>query len=241
MVGKTKQKINDDLKNMEGELKILTKDLETKKQEINKTGTNAVIEYRDKLAERLILNHVNDDLEVFAKSLDDAIINYHSKKMESINANLEEHWPNVYRGTDIETIRIRSDPVSGGEKRKSYDYKVVMVVDGKELEMRDRCSAGQKVLASILIRVALADVFAADCPILALDEPTTNLDREKVCFNWVFRCNSILGRKCCRNVGKLVEASSKQFTIDCHHTRHRFRQSTLPRLFTRILLWLIQR
>ena len=46
--------------------------------------------------------------------------------------------------------------------------------------MRDRCSEGQKVLASILIRMALAEVFATNCPILALDEPTTNLDTDKI-------------------------------------------------------------
>jgi DNA repair protein RAD50 len=37
-----------------------------------------------------------------------------------------------------------------------------------------------QVLAAILIRIALADVFAGNCPILALDEPTTNLDADKV-------------------------------------------------------------
>ncbi len=34
----------------------------------------------------------------------------------------------------------------------------------------------QKVLASLLIRLALAETFCADCGVLALDEPTTNLD-----------------------------------------------------------------
>ncbi|VDN43069.1 unnamed protein product, partial [Gongylonema pulchrum] len=32
------------------------------------------------------------------------------------------------------------------------------------------------MLASILIRIALADVFCDSCSIIALDEPTTNLD-----------------------------------------------------------------
>lgn len=84
-----------------------------------------------------------------------------------------------------------------------------------ELEMRGRCSAGQKVgtyqreqssesditlclcskyqflytlsferelliclqvLASLIIRLALAETFCLNCGILALDEPTTNLD-----------------------------------------------------------------
>lgn len=49
-----------------------------------------------------------------------------------------------------------------------------------EIDMRGRCSAGQKVLASIIIRLALAESFSANCGILALDEPTTNLDAENV-------------------------------------------------------------
>ena len=36
------------------------------------------------------------------------------------------------------------------------------------------------MLASILIRIALADAFGGVCSMIALDEPTTNLDRDKV-------------------------------------------------------------
>jgi DNA repair protein RAD50 len=43
--------------------------------------------------------------------------------------------------------------------------------------MKGRCSLGQKVLASIIIRLALAESFSSSSKILALDEPTTNLDR----------------------------------------------------------------
>ncbi len=46
--------------------------------------------------------------------------------------------------------------------------------------MRGRCSAGQKVLGSLLIRLALAEAFCAECGVLALDEPTTNLDNENI-------------------------------------------------------------
>ena len=43
-----------------------------------------------------------------------------------------------------------------------------------------RCSAGQKVLACLIIRLALAETFALNCGILALDEPTTNLDQDNI-------------------------------------------------------------
>uniref|UniRef100_A0A914QLH4 DNA repair protein RAD50 n=1 Tax=Panagrolaimus davidi TaxID=227884 RepID=A0A914QLH4_9BILA len=141
---------------------------------------NAVENYRDKYSEKCLNEEMSKDLEIYTKCLDDAIISFHSLKMERINIILQELWSTVYDGNDIEAIRIKSDPVGGSDKRKSYNYSVVMIVDGKELEMRDRCSAGQKVLASILIRIALAEVFAASCPILALDEPTTNLDVDKI-------------------------------------------------------------
>lgn len=34
------------------------------------------------------------------------------------------------------------------------------------------------MLASIIIRLALAEAFTMNCGILALDEPTTNLDKK---------------------------------------------------------------
>ncbi len=37
-----------------------------------------------------------------------------------------------------------------------------------------------KVLACLIIRIALAETFGSNCGILALDEPTTNLDKENV-------------------------------------------------------------
>ena len=55
-----------------------------------------------------------------------------------------------------------------------------MIKEETELDMRGRCSAGQKVLASIIIRLALAETFCLNCGILVLDEPTTNLDTENV-------------------------------------------------------------
>lgn len=58
--------------------------------------------------------------------------------------------------------------------------QVVMVKNDIQMEMRGRCSAGQKVLASLIIRLALAETFSANCGIIALDEPTTNLDRENI-------------------------------------------------------------
>lgn len=55
-----------------------------------------------------------------------------------------------------------------------------MTKDQVEMDMRGRCSAGQKMLASIIIRLALADSFGQNCGILALDEPTNALDTDNI-------------------------------------------------------------
>ena len=55
-----------------------------------------------------------------------------------------------------------------------------MTKDQVEMDMRGRCSAGQKMLASIIIRLALSDSFSHNCGILALDEPTNALDTENI-------------------------------------------------------------
>ena len=85
----------------------------------------------------------------------------------------------TYQGTDIETISVASDVEKSALSSRiaNYNYRIVMRThDEKELDMKGRCSAGQKVLASIIIRLALAETFCSNCGILALDEPTTNLD-----------------------------------------------------------------
>lgn len=49
---------------------------------------------------------------------------------------------------DIEYVEIRSDVddnTSAGVRRRIYNYRVVMVKGDTALDMRGRCSAGQKV------------------------------------------------------------------------------------------------
>ncbi|XP_078407239.1 DNA repair protein RAD50 [Cetorhinus maximus] len=125
----------------------------------------------------------NKDLDIYYKALDQAIMKFHSMKMEEINKIIRDLWRSTYRGQDIEYIEIRSDAdenVSASDKRRNYNYRVVMVKGDTALDMRGRYSAGQKVLASLIIRLALAETFCLNCGILALDEPTTNLDRENI-------------------------------------------------------------
>ena len=122
------------------------------------------------------------DLEIYYKALDRALVKYHAAKMSEINTTIKELWQSTYKGQDIDFIQIRSEvPASKANSgKRAYDYRVVMLKGDVEIDMRGRCSAGQKVLASLVIRLALAETFCVNCGILALDEPTTNLDRRNV-------------------------------------------------------------
>lgn len=125
-----------------------------------------------------------EDLGRGTAALDHAIMQYHSLKMEEINRTVGELWQSTYQGTDIDTIQIRSDvetgTTAGGAGKRTYNYRVSMVKGDTEMDMRGRCSAGQKVLASIIIRLALAESFGVNCGLIALDEPTTNLDSDNI-------------------------------------------------------------
>eukprot|EP01127_Copromyxa_protea_P024019 TRINITY_DN9278_c0_g1_i1.p1 TRINITY_DN9278_c0_g1~~TRINITY_DN9278_c0_g1_i1.p1 ORF type:complete len:540 (-),score=130.78 TRINITY_DN9278_c0_g1_i1:43-1662(-) len=134
-------------------------------------------------AQQLVLLETSEiahkDLEKYYVALDKALMKYHTIKMAEINKIIKELWESTYRGNDIEGIEIRAEVAESGS-RKLYDYRVIMIKDGVPVDMRGRCSAGQKVLTSLIIRLALAESFCINCGILTLDEPTTNLDRRNV-------------------------------------------------------------
>lgn len=120
------------------------------------------------------------DLVHFTRAIEMSILKFHTERMKQINNVMRDLWRSIYQGNDIESIRIKTDNVTSTAARRTYNYSVMQVKNGVEIEMRGRCSAGQKVLACLIIRMALAETFSLHCGILALDEPTTNLDRQNI-------------------------------------------------------------
>ncbi|TCD70142.1 DNA repair protein rad50 [Steccherinum ochraceum] len=163
--------IGGELSSAQAQLKTLESDM--------KEFKNIQQKYRDQLVKVKLSDMANNDLEKYAKALDSAIMKYHGLKMEEVNDTMRHLWNKTYQGTDIDGIKISSDS-EGGATKRSYNYRVVMTKDNVEMDMRGRCSAGQKMLASIIIRLALADSFGQNCGILALDEPTNALDTENI-------------------------------------------------------------
>ncbi|PSC68536.1 DNA repair RAD50 [Micractinium conductrix] len=132
--------------------------------------------YRQQNIEVKTTEMAQGDLQKYHKALEKALLSFHTSKMADINTIVKELWQKTYRNSDIDYIQIKAD--AEGAAGRSYNYRVVMHCGEAELDMRGRCSAGQKVLACLIIRLALAETFCLNCGILALDEPTTNLDAE---------------------------------------------------------------
>lgn len=93
------------------------------------------------MLQQIILN-----LNAYSKVLDVAMIEYHEERMSTINRIMKQMWKLVYTGTDTTSIEICTN-VTGGldTARRTYNYKLVQTKHGHELDMKGRCSAGQKV------------------------------------------------------------------------------------------------
>ncbi|KAJ9116892.1 hypothetical protein QFC22_004549 [Naganishia vaughanmartiniae] len=166
-----------------GEISQMKEQARRMQKQLDTDYKNIHGEYIDCLVKWKTGDMANRDLEKYAKALDNGerVVLYHTLKLAEVNKTLDEHWREVYSGTDIDSIQIVSENDAGNTgTRKSYNYRLVMRKGDQSLDMRGRCSAGQKVLASILVRLALADSFAQQCGVLALDEPTTNLDVDNI-------------------------------------------------------------
>lgn len=170
-----KERLNSEFNRCQGTLSVYQNNISKHKQELKQTQYKDIEKrYTNQLLQLKTTEMANKDLDRYYAALDKALMRFHTMKMEEINKIIKELWQQTYRGQDIDYISINSD--SEGAGTRSYSYRVVMQTGDAELEMRGRCSAGQKVLASLIIRLALAETFCLNCGILALDEPTTNLD-----------------------------------------------------------------
>ncbi|KAF7009425.1 hypothetical protein CFC21_023963 [Triticum aestivum] len=185
-----KEKLLSEYNRCEGTISVYQSNISKHKLELKQTQYKDIEKrYFNQLLQLKTTEMANKDLERYYAALDKALMRFHTMKMEEINKIIKELWQQTYRGQYfffenplhvlinlkyIDCISISSD--SEGAGTRSYSYRVVMQNGGAELEMRGRCSAGQKVLASLIIRLALAETFCLNCGILALDEPTTNLD-----------------------------------------------------------------
>ncbi|CDR93914.1 hypothetical protein, conserved [Babesia bigemina] len=137
---------------------------------------NAHKHYSDALLAFKSHQLAKDDLELYTKTLELELHKFHSDKIAQINVVLKRVWREVYTGTNIDYIEIQSND----DTTVASTGMVMVTHSGVEMDMRGHCSAGERVLASLILRITLTESFCYNCNILALDEPTTNLDKDNI-------------------------------------------------------------
>ncbi|OQR79242.1 DNA repair protein RAD50-like [Tropilaelaps mercedesae] len=181
-----------------------------------RVGGSAEKEYKEWLIDYLTEKQLSRDLDVGYGVLNKAILAFHQEKMSHINRIIHDLWINVYKGNDIENIEVKFSEDTGSASKtttkRNYQYRVVMKRQGGiEQDMRSRCSAGQKVLASLIVRLALAEAFCEGCAMLALDEPTTNLDHENMMSLAETLAEIVRKRKAEKNFQMVVITHDEEF------------------------------
>ncbi|XP_066159049.1 DNA repair protein RAD50 isoform X2 [Euwallacea fornicatus] len=172
---------NTEINKKTGEMTGYQEIVRTRKAELNmKEHRESAMEHKLKYFELKTQILAVADLRKYTEVLEKSILKFHQERMVQINTAIRELWRDIYKGNDIDYVEIKTVDEVRGVTKRSYTYSVVQVKKGVELEMRGRCSAGQRVLACLVIRMALAETFSTNCGILALDEPTTNLDRDNI-------------------------------------------------------------
>jgi len=156
--------------------------LDALKKELKENYHDIDNRFKKEVIQKGVSDALATDLHRYISAMEYSIGKYHEEQMARVNSIIREYWRKIYKGNDIDYIEIATDQKDANmtENRRAYNYNLVQKKGDAMLEMRYRCSAGQKMLACLIVRMALAEVFSSTCGILALDEPTTNLDRKNI-------------------------------------------------------------
>lgn len=113
-----------------------------------------------------------DKLQRFANILADIQVELRTTSLEEINSALKEIWPIIYPYSDYTSLKII--PVEN-------DYLLQFEIgNGNFVQVDGIGSGGERALACLALRIALALVLTPQLSWIILDEPTHNLDDEAV-------------------------------------------------------------
>lgn len=159
------------------------------------------------------------DLKSVRTSLEWSIASFHNEKMKNINRLIRQLWREIYRGNDIDYIEIKTDEdkIGSSDSKRVFNYRVVQHRHNTEMDMRAQCSAGQKVLACLIIRIALAETFSRQCAVMSLDEPTTNLDTDNIQSLCVALNRLVESRQVQRNFMLIIISHDEKFMRTLDH------------------------
>jgi DNA repair protein RAD50 len=138
-----------------------------------------ILEYEKKFEEKKKLKSEIEkieryikDFEILEKSVKETQAIVRKKLIDAINYYLSIYWRELYPYKDYESFRIFP----------TEDDYVFEIRDslGRWIEIERVASGGERMIAALCLRIALAKVLAPQIDILILDEPTHNLDESSV-------------------------------------------------------------
>ena len=136
-------------------------------------------QYLLSLKEHEVIFRCKTFVDKMALEMEKKIHEYHVERIKQINQCVNNIWKHTYESKDIQEVYIElADDNKKLSHKKNFTYRLMgKFYDNKPSELKGRCSAGQKMMISIVIRLALAEAFCSRCRVISLDEPTTNLDK----------------------------------------------------------------
>ncbi len=118
------------------------------------------------------LEKIYKDLEILEKALKEVQEIVRNELINTINIYLSKIWKSFYPYKDYKDLRLIAT---------EDDYILeVLTSQNKWVEINKIASGGEKTIASICLRFALAKTIAPQIDFIILDEPTHNLDEKTV-------------------------------------------------------------
>ncbi|MGC8568050.1 MAG: hypothetical protein ACP5LP_02295, partial [Candidatus Micrarchaeia archaeon] len=186
-------KIQDAIRNYDSQLKAVEANIQGNEKyikEINaqiKDKLERVNEYN--IAKERINKRMNatKNMNKFKEALIDTEAALRDKLVDSVNGMMQQLWPRIYPYGDYSLIALQSD---------KEDYSLVGSLGSEKVVIDNVASGGERSIASLVLRIAMAMVIVPNLKWIILDEPTHNIDS-----NGIDKMVEILGE----SLPKIVE------------------------------------
>ncbi|MEM5829408.1 MAG: AAA family ATPase [Candidatus Aenigmatarchaeota archaeon] len=118
------------------------------------------------------LDRLTRDLEIFNLALEETQIELRNNFVEGVNLTMSKLWNTLYPYHDFISIRLNAE---------EGDYVLQLQGrDGNWVNVEGNVSGGERSIACLALRIALALALAPQLRVLVLDEPTANLDARAI-------------------------------------------------------------
>lgn len=123
------QTVNNTIQKLEGQKTELQDQIKSMEAELRKPeNSEAEKQFKHKYFELIVSEQALVDLDDYCKVIQKAVIEYHKSCMKKINTSIRQLWRSIYRGNDIDWIEIKTEEGDQKGLKRSYNYKVTIII-----------------------------------------------------------------------------------------------------------------